>query len=97
SEQAASVNISEIVDLKLQLANKLSVQANRSVTDYGNGFEQEISYEGGVGIGLDSLKRTGDCLMKFDGQKITYTYQIGQNILATFFRKITFKDVTGSG
>lgn len=97
SAQAASVNISEIVDLKLQLANKLSVTGNRSVTDYGSGFLNAVTYEGAVGIGLDSLKRTGDCQMKFDGEKITYIYKIGQNILATFFRKVSYKDVAGSG
>lgn len=94
----ASVNINEIVDLKLEMANRMAVATNKTTMDYGSGFIANMfSYEGATGIGLDSLIRTGDCEMRFNGDTITYVYHIGQAIMATFFRKMIVGEEVGSG
>lgn len=95
--QTKIININDIVDLKLQLANRLSVATNNTEVSYGTGFVGLVQYEGAVGIGLDSIYRSGDCQIQFKGDSVTYVYNIGQSILATFFRKITYGDIMGSG
>nr|XP_014274483.1 uncharacterized protein LOC106679691 [Halyomorpha halys] len=96
SVKSEVININEGTDNILKMINqmiKTYEQTIGTIPDGSISYENEtISYSSGSLLGLDSMVRTGDCVVKDDSSALSFDIHFGYSLLTAFFRTIIYED-----